>query len=547
MKKHARLTGLTMTLLLVIGCGGGGGSGLQNPEPNPEPGAPAPAPGPTGGGPDTTPPSLLVTSPGSGASGVSGSSVVRLTFSEPIAPGSASPASFNVAGVGGSLAVSGSLVTLTPAVSLAFSTTYTAIVRGGAGGITDAAGNALAADVQFSFTTAAPLICGGAVRCVGAGKAYATIQAAVDAAQAGDTVVVFDGRYRGFAVTSGGTSASRLTIKAEGNAVVIDTVNGFDEGITLSDVDHVTVEGFTVVGMPAFGIATHDANAQNPMRGIEIRNNTVTGSGSSNIYLSQVADSLIAGNTASGSRASHGFYLANGGSDNTVMRGNTSFNNFVNGFHFNGDSSVGGDGLQTGLTIESNVAYANSANGMNMDGVQGSTFWNNLVFNNARNGLRFYRIDGGAGPAGLRIINNTVDVALGTGWAVKLTEDGGGHVIFNNILTSAASAGGGLAVANSAFTSNYNRMTGKLSLDGDASSIGMAAWQAAGHDGASLTATAAELFINAAGGDYLLKAGSSAVNQGVSALGGVASPPSDIRGGARPQGAAPELGAYEQF
>lgn len=543
MQKHIRLLAFTITLGLVAGCGGGGGSGLQSPEPNPPVGTPVPAPS----GPDTTPPSLLLTSPVSGASAVSGSSVVRVTFSEPIAPASVSPASFSIAGVVGSLSVSGALVTLAPAVSLVPSTTYTAVVRGGATGVTDTAGNALATDVQFSFTTAAPLVCGGVVRCVGAGRTYAAIQAAVDAAQAGDTVVVFDGNYRGFAVTSGGTAGSRLTIKAQGNAVVIDAVNGFDEGITLSDVDHVTIEGFTVVGMPGFGIATHDASAQSPMHGIEIRNNSVNGSGSTNIYLSQVADSLVADNTASGSLASHGFYLANGGSDNTVMRGNISFHNFVNGFHFNGDSSVGGDGLQTGLTIEGNVAFENGANGMNMDGVQSSTFWNNLVYNNGRNGLRFYQIDAGSGPAGIRIINNTVDVASGTGWALKITEDGGGHVIFNNLLTSAASAGGGLAVANPSFTSNYNRLTGKLSLDGDISSMGFSAWQAAGHDGASLSASATELFINAAGGDYLLKAGPSAVNQGVAVLGGVASPGYDIRGAVRPKGAGPELGAYEQF
>jgi hypothetical protein len=43
--------------------------------------------------------------------------------------------------------------TLTPQSALAYGTTYTATVKGGAGGVTDVAGNALAADAAWSFTT----------------------------------------------------------------------------------------------------------------------------------------------------------------------------------------------------------------------------------------------------------------------------------------------------------------------------------------------------------------------------------------------------------
>jgi hypothetical protein len=46
--------------------------------------------------------------------------------------------------------------TLTPDVSLLEGTTYTVTVQGGASGVTDVSGNALAADVSWSFTTVAP-------------------------------------------------------------------------------------------------------------------------------------------------------------------------------------------------------------------------------------------------------------------------------------------------------------------------------------------------------------------------------------------------------
>jgi large repetitive protein len=47
--------------------------------------------------------------------------------------------------------------TLTPSANLDYSTTFTATVKGGANGVKDAAGNPLAADEVWTFTTAAPL------------------------------------------------------------------------------------------------------------------------------------------------------------------------------------------------------------------------------------------------------------------------------------------------------------------------------------------------------------------------------------------------------
>ena len=46
-----------------------------------------------------------------------------------------------------------STATLTPSAALEASTSYTATVKGGASGVKDLAGNALAADSSWSFTT----------------------------------------------------------------------------------------------------------------------------------------------------------------------------------------------------------------------------------------------------------------------------------------------------------------------------------------------------------------------------------------------------------
>ena len=47
------------------------------------------------------------------------------------------------------------MATLTPQAALQYGATYTVTVKGGSGGVTDVAGNALAADVSWSFTTEA--------------------------------------------------------------------------------------------------------------------------------------------------------------------------------------------------------------------------------------------------------------------------------------------------------------------------------------------------------------------------------------------------------
>ena len=249
----------------------------------------------------------------------------------------------------GSFSVTGAAATFAPSSPLANSTSYTATVVGGANGAKDAAGNALASNYSWSFTTSVPLACGSStVLCVddspGASQEYSTIQAAVNVVRAGDTILVYDGNYSGFSISADGTSSSRIVIKTNGGPVVINQTNSSGEGITLSNANYVTVEGFTITGMPNYGLATHNATATNPMRGLIIRNNTVQNSGSVNIYLSQVADSLVEGNTAIGSVASHGIYLSNGGSDNTILRNNRSYNNAKAGIHFNGDLSVGGKG-----------------------------------------------------------------------------------------------------------------------------------------------------------------------------------------------------------
>jgi Bacterial Ig-like domain/Chitobiase/beta-hexosaminidase C-terminal domain/Bacterial Ig domain len=111
--------------------------------------------------PDTTPPTVTAVTPAAGATAVTGGTAVTAAFSEDINPATLTSSTFvlrNPSGVAVGATVSYSaasrLATLTPSAVLAGSTTYTATVNGGTSGVKDIAGNAVASNFVWSFTTA---------------------------------------------------------------------------------------------------------------------------------------------------------------------------------------------------------------------------------------------------------------------------------------------------------------------------------------------------------------------------------------------------------
>jgi hypothetical protein len=113
--------------------------------------------------PDVRGPTVTGVTPVSDATDVAGGIVVSGTFDEQLAPASVSGATFtlrdeadNAVPATVSYDAQTRTARLSPQTALAGSTRYTARLKGGAGGVTDAAGNALAADKVWSFTTAGP-------------------------------------------------------------------------------------------------------------------------------------------------------------------------------------------------------------------------------------------------------------------------------------------------------------------------------------------------------------------------------------------------------
>ncbi len=421
-------------------------------------------------------------------------------------------------------------------------------------GAPDASGrdrDAEAADAE-GVPDAAALDCSDqTVRCVGVGREYGSIQDAADSAEPGDEILVFEGSYAGFEVSTNGSSAAPIVFRAVGT-VVIDRPASTGDGIRLQNVSYVHVDGFEIESPDERCIAARGATPEAPMRGLLIRNVRCRGAGVEGFYLSEVADSVIEGNEisgsgASGSTRSHGIYLANAGSDGTTIRGNSIFGagpSESNGIHVNGDLSVGGDGVVSGLVVEANTIHHNAQNGLNFDGVQDALVFNNVIHDNARNALRAYAIDGAEGPASLTVVNNILSTPSNGGWAIKLTEDLGGHVVFNNILLATNRSTGAICVERpDRLQSAANAGTGRFSADDESTIVDAASWSTLGLNDGWVEASGSDVFEGADG--FRTKPGAAVIDRGRAAFGGRAAPTIDIEGTRRPRGADFDLGAYE--
>ncbi|MBD2441081.1 DUF4082 domain-containing protein [Nostoc sp. FACHB-110] len=107
--------------------------------------------------PDTTPPTVTATTPSNNATGVSTTTAVTATFNEALDTATIG-SNFELRDpsttlVNASISYANNTATLVPSAALAANTTYTATVKGGATGVKDLAGNALAANYSWSFTT----------------------------------------------------------------------------------------------------------------------------------------------------------------------------------------------------------------------------------------------------------------------------------------------------------------------------------------------------------------------------------------------------------
>jgi hypothetical protein len=194
-----------------------------------------PAPACTTGTPDTTPPTVSATVPADGATAVPINQTITAGFSEAMDPLTINTASLMVTGSGGAAVtgtvgydVTSKIATLTPASDLAPNAVYTATMTTGA---SDLAGNALVANLVWSFTTAATPA-GQAPVALGAASTFAVL-AGSTVTNTGATTVNGDlGLSPGTAVTGFPPGTVNGTIHAADPAAAqaqLDLTTAYDD------------------------------------------------------------------------------------------------------------------------------------------------------------------------------------------------------------------------------------------------------------------------------------------------------------------------------
>lgn len=382
---------------------------------------------------------------------------------------------------------------------------------------------------------------------------WRSLQRAADKVSAGDTVLVADGEYAPFHLDTSGKPDRRIEIKSRGNNAIIKGYGHFDDRLVAVSVlaSYVTIEGFQIEVSPtpisnqSRGIRVSGIHGRHA-RGVTIRRNKIARAGWVGITTSYADDVVIEQNEVWGSHREHGIYVANSG-DRPVVRANIVHDNGEAGIQLNADPDLPGDAIISGAIVEGNIVYRNGKRGsaaINLASVRDSRIVNNLLYDNYSQGIASWDDDAGEkfGCKNNQYLHNTVVMPVGAYHALVLRHGSTNNVVKNNILLHLGERDGFASDASSmvGLVSDHNLMTHVE--DNDRQLIPLREWQTRrGQDRHSLTATAQEVFANLEQADYRLAARSPAIDRG-DAVDSVAH---DLPGTARPQGKAPDIGAYE--
>jgi parallel beta-helix repeat protein len=382
----------------------------------------------------------------------------------------------------------------------------------------------------------------------GSSAPWKSLQKAADNAKAGDIVRVGAGTYNSgmnFFGKAGGTASAPIQFLADPGAVITHSAT-VGTNASLAAINVENTGGYYV--FKGFKISSDGSMQRGGIRiagssNVQVLDNTIE-KAFIGIFASNGNNLLIQGNVARNSTDQHGIYVSLN-TRNAVIRGNTIYGNNWDGLHMNALNGSPNDGA----LVEDNVIYGNELAGMDIEGVTNATFRNNIIYTNGKHGITVHSQDQANTPVAANDtwVNNTIN---GNGmFAIQIqSPDMKGQVLFNNVLLSSNGTYGAIGISGSAsgMTSDYNVVSDNFSTTLGSSRLTRAQWTSnTGQDSHSVVATPDQVFVNAAGNDYHLKAGSLAIDKGAASLAGKAAAPDDFSQGGRPQGAGYDAGAYE--
>ncbi len=375
---------------------------------------------------------------------------------------------------------------------------------------------------------------------------FATIQKAADVAIAGDTIVVTRGNYAGVLFERSGQTNAPIVLQGQDGAVINSPgpLNTNHAGVYVSRASNIVVEQLEVSGLAGAGIVAVGPLPDNmsPLEGIVIRDNYVHDTMYGGIALSNASGGQVLDNLCTTILGRPGIFVA--GLNTTVIIAR----NVVGDCEFTGICIEGFPTYVTPttyrVTVEANTVSGCgplSAAGIELVGADACLVANNLLVDNRGQGFELRMTDGGLLSHSNQLLNNTVYQSGDGGHPIAVRDGSTATTVVNNVLLHPGGLGS-IAIDSASLVglvSDFNDVDAPMLVD--ATPMSLAEWQGLGFDTNSITALASVVFVDASVGNFEIGPSSPARDSGrnVSGVG------HDIRGVARPQGPAFDMGAYE--
>jgi parallel beta-helix repeat protein len=371
------------------------------------------------------------------------------------------------------------------------------------------------------------------------GCAFATIQAAIDAAAPGDTVSVSPGVYHELidnhskAITIGSTGGPSMT-----------TIDGGMAGTVVRLIanpgETPVLRGFTVRnGLGSFfggGVSTYGGPAL-------IEHNVVTGNFSCNgggvevsFSSATVRDNVISGNRPNCTGGPGGGGIQIGGAGSATITGNLITGNVSPSDGGGISMFAAGSPTISGNTITSNTTSGGNGGGISLGNQSNARIVNNVIVGNTTGGsgggIYWLVPQGQPGPS---LINNTIAGNSGFGSAVFADGFDGTAQVVNNILVGSGSQ-------TVLFCGSFNNVIPPIVAFNDVLNTGSGSRYGGicpDQTGVNGNISADPLFVNPVS-DFHLRPGSPAIDAGTNND----APAVDIEGTPRPLNGV-DMGAYE--